>query len=103
MLIPIYFRRFSTNVNAGMNICTNCLMVASFFVGLGPGGLHYLGGAQSAQVLNSFCLPGSSHGGNVPPTQFFQVGDSYDKENLATFLGGSGGDAIHSISVFVFL
>ena len=78
-------------------------MVASFFVGLGPGGLYDLGGGQTAQFLNSFCLPGSSHGGNVPPTRFFQVGDSYDKENLTTFRGGSGGDAIHSISVFLFL
>ena len=100
MLIPIYFRRFSTNVNAGMNICTNCLMVASFFVGLGPGGLKDI---HPQEFREHFCLPGSSHGGNVPSTEFFQVGDSYDKENLATFLGGSGGDAIHSISVFLFL
>ena len=78
-------------------------MVASFFVGLGPGGLNYIDLSVPSLALARFCLPGSSHGGNVPPTPFFQVGDSYDKENLATFLGGSGGDAIHSISVFLFL
>ena len=103
MLIPIYFRRFSTKVNAGMNICTNCLMVASFFVGRGPGGLKHITEIHPQDFLKQVCLPGSSHGGNVPSTKYFQVGDSYDKENLVTFLGGSGGDAIHSISVFLFL
>ena len=80
-------------------------MVASFFVGLGPGGLKSITEGVPAIVLANTCLLGSSHGGNVPPTPYayFQVGDSYDKENLATFLGGSGGDAIHSISVFLFL
>ena len=86
-------------------------MVTSFFVGLGPGGLHYINLTVMAEIFAMICLPGSSHGGNVPPslegfgplTPFLQVGDSYDKENLATFLGGSGGDAIHSISVFLFL
>ena len=78
-------------------------MVASFFVGLGPGGLKSITESVPAHFLDYTCLPGSSHGGNVPPTPYFQVGDSYDKENLATFLGGSGGDAIHSIFVFLFL
>ena len=78
-------------------------MVASFFVGLGPGGPHFIDPFVHPALIPSICLPGSSHGGNVPPTPYFQVGASYDKENLATFLGGSGGDAIHSISVFLFL
>ena len=78
-------------------------MVASFFVGLGSGGLDSINPDALPNLITSSCLPGSSHGGNVPPVQHFQVGDSYDKENLATFLGGSGGDAIHSISVFLFL
>ena len=79
-------------------------MVASFFVGLGPGGLH-VDRNVAAHLLTSICLPGSSHGGYVPPSKlgYFQVGDSYDKENLTTFRGGSGGDAIHSIFVFRFL
>ena len=86
------------------SIYTNCLMVASFFVGLGPGGLH-VDRNVAAHLLTSICLPGSSHGGYVPPSKlgYFQVGDSYDKENLTTFRGGSGGDAIHSIFVFRFL
>ena len=105
MLIPIYFRRFSTNVNAGINICTNCLMVASFFVGLGPGGLKNVSEVYPQVHLKYFCLPGSSHGDNMPPRWWdaFQLGDPYDKENLATFRGGSGGDAIHSISAFLVL
>ena len=80
-------------------------MVASFFVGLGPGGLKNITEIHPPAILEIFCLPGSSHGGNVPPTVriAFQEGDSYDKENLATFRGGSGGDAIHSISVFLVL
>ena len=83
-------------------------MVASFFVGLGPGGLKSITGSVPADVLVKTCLPGSNHGGNVPPAEsaeknYFQVGDSYDKENLTTFRGGSGGDAIRSMSFFLFL
>lgn len=82
-------------------------MVASFFVGLGPGGLKSITESEGDDLppVSSTCLPGSNHGGNVPPmvVNHFQVGGSYDKENLTTFRGGSGGDAIHSISVFLFL
>ena len=78
-------------------------MVASFFVGLGPGGLLYIGLDVPEEAIHWFCLPGSSHGGNMLTIKLFQVGDSYDKENLATFLGGSGGDAVHSMSVIIFL
>ena len=83
-------------------------MVASFFVGLGPGGLKSITEGVSANLLAKACLRGSNHGGNVPPAQsaeknHFQVGDSYDKENLTTFRGGSGGDAIRSMSFFLFL
>ena len=88
-------------------------MVASFFVGLGPGSPFYIASdlILPAAFFTKNCLPGSSHGGNVPLSRddfgalapFLQVGDSYDKENLVTFLGGSGGDAINSISVFLFL
>ena len=78
-------------------------MVASFFVGLGPGGLRCIDSIAPLGFFTTICLPGSNHGGNVPPTPYFQVCDSYGKENLATFLGGSGGDAIYSISVFLLL
>ena len=85
-------------------IYINCLMVASFFVGLGPGGLKKEFTGQVEEVPYN-CLPGSNHGGSVPPTggNLFQVGDPYDKENLKTFRGGSGGDAIYSIPVLLFL
>ena len=80
-------------------------MVASFFVGLGPGGLKSITEGVPANLLAETCLPGSNHGGNVPLSEknHFQVGDSYDKENLTTFRGGSGGDAIRSMSFFLFL
>ncbi|XP_067045170.1 uncharacterized protein [Acropora muricata] len=63
----------------------------SIYKGLGPGGLNYISLSVPVFALAHFCLPGSSHGGNVPPISAFEVGDSYDKENLGTFLGGSGG------------
>ena len=77
-------------------------MMASFFVGLGPGGLTNIpiGSAPS------LCLLGSNHGGSVSkrtdssnPSHNFQVGAPYDKENLKTFLGGSGGDVPFSSAV----
>ena len=79
--------------------------MASFFVGLGPGGLKSITESVPANELAKTCLPGSNHGGNVPPSEqnHFQVGDSYDKENLTTFRGGSGGDAIRSMPFFLFL
>ena len=84
--------------------------MVSFFVGLGPGGLKGVP-ALPKEVLKQRCLPGSNHGGIVNAQIYpkgdnkkFQVGDSYDKDNLTTFRGGSGGDAILSISsVFLFL
>ena len=83
-------------------------MVASFFVGLGPGGLKSITESVHPVGLAKACLRGSNHGGNVPPAEseeknYFQVGDSYDKENLTTFRGGSGGNAIRSMSFFLFL
>ena len=86
-------------------------MMAPFFVGLGPGGLKSVP-ALPKEVLNQRCLPGSNHGGVVNAqiypakegNQKFQVGNSYDKDDLTTFRGGSGGNAILSISfVFLFL
>jgi len=61
------------------------------YKGLGPGGLKKISVPSTA--LSKTCLPGSNHGGSVPPPKEdrFQVGDSYDKENLTTFRGGSGG------------
>ena len=80
-------------------------MVASFFVGLGPGGLKRTTEYDQVIFRAKMCLPGSNHGGNVPLAEknHFQVGDSYDKENLTTFRGGSGGDAIRLMSFFLFL
>lgn len=63
------------------------------YKGLGPGGLKSITESVTARALDKFCLPGSNHGGYVPlaTKNHFQVGDSYDKENLTTFRGGSGG------------
>lgn len=87
-----------------MNIYNACLIVASFFVGLGPGGLQRVSKGNVVNALSVICLPGSNHGGNWPtqkPPEVFEVGGAYDKENLATFRGGSAGDAIFSIYVFL--
>ena len=65
-------------------------MMTSVSVGLGPGSLENL----PTQHLDRLCLPGSNHGGTLSTLINFQLGDPYDKENLATFRGGSGGDAI---------
>ena len=75
-----------------------------FFVGLGPGGLKDVSGVESPS-LGSICLPGSNHGGTVsaPTGHGFQLGDPYNKENLTTFQGGSGGDATFLLSVYLFL
>ena len=70
-------------------------MVASLFVGIGPGGLKSVDTDVQQSLLNSLCLPGASHGGVVSNDQTqFQVGGPYDKENLKTFRGGSGGDTL---------
>ena len=86
--------------SAGINIYINCLMMASLFVGLGPGGLTNI----PEKGRDSFCLLGSSHGGSVSKSTgrnevSFQVGAPYDKENLKTFQGGSGGDVRFSLAV----
>ncbi|KAK2548050.1 Adhesion G protein-coupled receptor L1 [Acropora cervicornis] len=49
-------------------------------------------------ILSGTCIPGSNHGGNMsnPERGKFQVGGPYDKENLTTFRGGSGGSCVGS-------
>ena len=75
---------------------TNCLIVASLFVGDGPGGLSVIDKEITLNILSGTCIPGSNHGGNMsnPERGKFQVGGPYDKENLTTFRGGSGGEAL---------
>ena len=74
-------------------------MMASFSVGLGPGSPGHV----PTHGVSYLCLPGSNHGGNLAAQSGFQLGDPYDKENLTTFRGGSGGDATLSLSVFLLL
>ena len=73
-------------------------MMASFSVGLGPGSPGHV----PTDGLEYLCLPGSNHGGSLSTQNHFQLGAPYDKENLTTFRGGSGGDATLSLSVFLF-
>lgn len=75
-------------------------MMASLFVGLGPGGLKKFN--QGQVDLNRFCLPGSNHGGNVRDWGFFKVDAAYDKNDLTTFHGGSGGDVILLLCFYLF-
>ena len=78
-------------------------MMASFFAGLGPGGLRNVNQGIPQDQLNRLCLPGSNHGGKVPlKDKNFQVGAPYDKDNLTTFQGGSGGDAVLLLSFSLF-
>ena len=91
-------RRFHTSRNDGVNIYANRLMMASFFVGLGPGSPGHV----PSGGLHILCLPGSNHGGSLSTQDIFKVGGPYDMENLTTFRGGSGGDATLSLSVFLF-
>lgn len=57
--------------------------------GLGPGGLTI---NDTNYDVFSTCLPGSSHGGKAQSNKFLQSGPAYDKDNLESLLGGSGGE-----------
>lgn len=94
--------RFHTNGNVEITVYTNYLMMVSFFLGLGPGSLGKINKDFIQHASGRFCIPGSNHGGNVPNDVNFEVGDSYDKDNLTTLQGGSGGDAILLLSLYFF-
>lgn len=64
----------------------------SSYTGLGPGGLTIEG---KRFPVHQKCIPGSSHGGyagaDTGSDYKLESGQPYDKENLTSLLGGSGG------------
>ena len=68
------------------------------FLGLGPGGLP----TPSSRIaqLSSKCLSGSSHGGKGHQGEKLKAGPPYDKENITSLLGGSGGEIVFIILIF---
>lgn len=91
------------NMTCNKEICkTTCLggftqshpKTLHVYRGLGPGGLKEVIDKEiKPQILQNLCLPGSNHGGSISGSanNKFRMGGPYDKENLTTFRGGSGG------------
>ena len=69
---------------------TKSFEVISSYTGLGPGGLTIRSGLS--YLLTYYCTLGSSHGGSAGSSDVSVSGHPYDKENLASLLGGSGGE-----------
>ena len=65
------------------------------FTGLGPGGLKNAGGF----ILDTVCIPGSSHGGTaLAPGSNLYSDKAYDKQDTVSLLGGSGGEINYLIT-----
>ena len=70
-------------------------MIFPLFTGLGPGGLKKAGGF----ILDSVCVPGSSHGGITLNSGYNLYSDqAYDKQDTVSLLGGSGGEINYLIT-----
>ena len=63
----------------------------SSYTGLGPGGLTI---KDNRFLVDQTCIVGSSHGGHAGSSKnnILKSGQPYDKENLTSLLGGSGGE-----------
>ena len=70
------------------------LMFFNVVTGLGPGGLLI---DKMARKVSSECLSGSSHGGKGDQGNKLKAGQPYDKENVTSLLGGSGGECVYII------
>ena len=75
-----------------MNHCLNVILklLSPPFTGLGPGGLTI---TKLDFPLSAKCVPGSSHGGKALSEEpsWLDSGPPYDKQNITSLLGGSGG------------
>ena len=70
-------------------------MIFPLFTGLGPGGLKKAGGF----ILDTVCIPGSSHGGIALAQGYNLYSDqAYGKQDTVSLLGGSGGDINYLIT-----
>ena len=68
---------------------TKSFEVISSYTGLGPGGLTIW---DDRFAVTQKCIVGSSHGGYAGSNDCLESGQPYDKENLTSLLGGSGGE-----------
>ena len=75
-----------------MEIIKRVILFKKVFTGLGPGGLTI---TKLDFPLQTRCVPGSSHGGKAPSERpiWLDSGPPYDKQNITSLLGGSGGEA----------
>ena len=71
-------------------------MIFPLFTGLGPGGLKN----ASWFILDTNCIPGSSHGGIALPAlgEKLYSEQAYDKQDAVSLLGGSGGEINYLIT-----
>ena len=71
-------------------------MIFPLFTGLGPGGLKKAGGF----ILDTVCVPGSSHGGIAQLNRGYNLysDQAYDKQDTVSLLGGSGGEINYLIT-----
>ena len=47
------------------------------------------------------CIAGSSHGGKGHQGDLFKAGPPYDKDDMTSLLGGSGGEIVFIILIFL--
>ena len=73
-----------------LSCLTKSLEMISSYTGLGPGGLTI---KDNRFAVVQRCIVGSSHGGYAGSNDFLESGQPYDKKNLTSLLGGSGGEA----------
>ena len=70
----------------------------SVFLGLGPGGLIIP--SPPIGPLPNQCIAGSSHGGKGDQDTF-KAGPPYDIDDMTSLLGGSGGEIVFIILIFL--
>ena len=78
---------------------TKSFKMISSYTGLGPGGLTI---KEEKAALTQACIVGSSHGGYAGSNYVLESGQPYDKENLTSLLGGSGGELMLFLSLACF-
>ena len=82
---------------------TKSFEMISSYTGLGPGGLTIEG---KRILFTRRCIVGSSHGGYAGAESGsdykLESGQPYDKENLTSLLGGSGGELMIFLSLACF-
>ena len=78
---------------------TKSFKMISSYTGLGPGGLTI---NDPGSPVFQQCMVGSSHGGYAGHSTRLKSGQPYDKKNLTSLLGGSGGELMLFLSLACF-